>query len=82
VELEKSDFEKHMKQFKSAMEQTGATTQMKLQELEHWFGDLALVVVERFVLRNDYEQAYSEAITALTLKGIGGWIPPPLCNIL
>jgi hypothetical protein len=65
VESEKSDFEKHMKQFKSAMEQTGASTQMKLQELEYWFRDLALVVVERFVLRNDYEQAYCEAITAL-----------------
>jgi hypothetical protein len=58
VELAKLDFEKHMRQFKSAMEHTGATTQMKLGELEHWFGDLSWVVVERFVLRDDYEQAY------------------------
>jgi hypothetical protein len=34
-------------------------------DLENWFGELAWVVVERFVLRDDYEQTYNEAITAL-----------------
>ena len=62
------DFEKQMRLLNTAMRVPGISSQQRLQELQFYFEGPALQLVECFLLREDADVAFSEAIHCLKDK--------------
>ena len=62
------DFEKQMRLFAAAMRSPGVSYLQRLQELQHYFEGPALQLIECFLLREDAEAAFKEALDCLRDK--------------
>ena len=61
----KADFEHFFMQFEAAINTPGMTAKLSLLELKFWWGGIPAMKIERFLLRQDAEEALKEAIGVL-----------------
>ena len=59
------DFEIHLTRYMAVMNQCGATDDMRITEMAHWFTGASYETIERCILNEDMDQAVSSALREL-----------------
>ena len=59
------DFDDHMTRFMKAVNIPGLSAEWKLAEIPEWFGGIARIHVDRYMRREDTENAFKEAVNRL-----------------